>query len=435
MSENKKLFIFLSTHLIIWTLIPAISNQNLPLDTIEALAWGSNIDWGFSKHPPMSAFAVEFVYLIFGNQDWAYYLLSQLFVIFSFYIVYVFSINFLESEKKAIFSLLLLEGIFFYNFTTPEFNVNVCQLPFWALCIHYSWKCIQDNKIQNYFLLGVFAAFGILSKYLFTYLILALGIFLIILMFKEKKFKSKLLITGLALVITILPHLIWLNENNYTTILYGIHRTGAEYNALNHLINPIVFLAKQIALLVFFLLLSFSLVTKFKFKINLNDKKTLFLLFATIGPIALMFLTSVILGAKIRTMWMTPFYLFFGVLITFLLEKYINLKKLTNFYRLFVILFFLSPAMYLYISLSKDNKRTDYPGKEIAINIENAIGYKSTLISGDEWHAGNLSYHLKSRPKWVGYKKTFNEGFCFAEFPPAEFKIKKIEKNTICLDK
>ena len=82
MSENKKLFIFLSTHLIIWTLIPAISNQNLPLDTIEALAWGSNIDWGFSKHPPMSAFAVEFIYLIFGNQDWAYYLLSQLFVIF-----------------------------------------------------------------------------------------------------------------------------------------------------------------------------------------------------------------------------------------------------------------------------------------------------------------------------------------------------------------
>ena len=21
-------------------------------------------------------------------------------------------------------------------------------------------------------------------------------------------------------------------------------------------------------------------------------------------------------------------------------------------------------------------------------------------VVGDEWHAGNLSYHLKSRPKW-----------------------------------
>ena len=44
----------------------SLSNLNLPLDTIEALAWGSNLDWGFNKHPPFSAFAVEFFYLIFG---------------------------------------------------------------------------------------------------------------------------------------------------------------------------------------------------------------------------------------------------------------------------------------------------------------------------------------------------------------------------------
>ena len=79
--------VFLIFHLILWTLIPALTNQNLPLDTIEALAWGSNLDWGFSKHPPLSALFVEFFYQIFGNNDWAYYLLSQLFVIFSFFII------------------------------------------------------------------------------------------------------------------------------------------------------------------------------------------------------------------------------------------------------------------------------------------------------------------------------------------------------------
>ena len=25
---------------------------------------------------------------------------------------------------------------------------------------------------------------------------------------------------------------------------------------------------------------------------------------------------------------------------------------------------------------------------------------KIELVSGDEWHGGNLSYHLESRPKW-----------------------------------
>ena len=35
-----------------------------------------------------------------------------------------------------------------------------------------------------------------------------------------------------------------------------------------------------------------------------------------------MFLTSLIMGAKIRTMWMTPFYLFFaGTLIIYIFKK------------------------------------------------------------------------------------------------------------------
>jgi len=52
MTINKKLFIFLSTHLIIWTLVPSITNNNLPLDTIEALAWGSNLEWDLTSTLP-----------------------------------------------------------------------------------------------------------------------------------------------------------------------------------------------------------------------------------------------------------------------------------------------------------------------------------------------------------------------------------------------
>ena len=80
--------IFLFSHLIIWTLIPTFSNINLPLDTIEALAWGRDLKWGFNKHPPLSAFAAEIFFKIFGNEDWAFYFLSQVFVIISFIVVF-----------------------------------------------------------------------------------------------------------------------------------------------------------------------------------------------------------------------------------------------------------------------------------------------------------------------------------------------------------
>ena len=154
----KFLSLFLLSHLFLWTLIPSISNVNLPLDTIEALAWGSNLDWGFNKHPPFSALAVEFFYLLFGSNDWAYYLLSQIFVIISFIYVWKFSNEIFEEKIYSLMSVLILSGIYFYNFTTPEFNVNVSQLPFWALTVYFFWKGINSNNKTNWVLFGIFSA-------------------------------------------------------------------------------------------------------------------------------------------------------------------------------------------------------------------------------------------------------------------------------------
>ena len=136
MTLNKKnaqnlFYIFITIHLVLWTLIPSITNNNLPLDTIEALAWGSNLEWGFNKHPPASAFFLELFYQIFGPNDWAYYFLSQIFVVVSFFIIFKFGEEIFKDKSLSLISILLLEGIYFYNFTTPEFNVNICQLPFW----------------------------------------------------------------------------------------------------------------------------------------------------------------------------------------------------------------------------------------------------------------------------------------------------------------
>ena len=158
-----------------------------------------------------------------------------------------------------------------------------------------------------------------------------------------------------------------------------------------------------------FLILVWLLINKVKFNLNLKDKKLLFLITINILPIILMFLTSLITGSKIRTMWMTPFYLFFGTLTVYLFQAQINLKKLKPFMIGFMFIFFLSPVLYAYVSISKDHKRTDYPGKEIAIKTQYAwdqqFSSRINVVYGDEWNAGNLSYHLKSRPVWKGIVK------------------------------
>ena len=404
-------YIFITMHLILWTAIPSITNNNLPLDTIEALAWGSNLDWGFNKHPPASAFFLEIFYQVFGSNDWAYYLLSQIFVITTFFIVFNFAEKIFNNKILSLISVLLLEGIYFYNFTTPEFNVNVCQLPFWAACVFYSWKLFNNKEIdlKDCLWLGVFASIGFLSKYLFIYLLIAIDLlfFYIIFIKKYKKFDFKYLISLEVFIVLLVPHFIWLINNDFVTITYGLARTGLENsNILDHLIYPITFLIKQIGILIPFFIMSFFLIKRFKFKISLKDKKLLFLIFINLIPIALMFITSFITGSKIRTMWMTPFYLFFGVLVVYIFQAQINLKRLNKFISAFLILFFISPFLYAYISITEKDKRTDYLGKQIAIKTQYAWSQDHkepiNVVLGNEWLAGNLSYHLESRPTWEG---------------------------------
>ena len=410
-NTNNIFYIYITLHLIFWTLIPSLTNQNLPLDVIEALAWGSNIDWGFNKHPPMSAFFPEVFFQIFGSQDWIYYLLSQIFVLISFYYVFKLSKEIFDNNLFGLISVLLIEAIYFYNFTTPEFNVNVCQLPFWSLTVYFSWKIYSSKEIKfsDCLLVGLFAAFGFLSKYLFVYLLASIDLLFIYLIFikKDRKFDFKYLITLEVFLIILVPHLIWLNNNEFITITYGLARTGLEQSGLiDHIKFPLIFLIKQIGILIPFLILVWLLVKKIKFRIDFKDKKLLFLLAINILPIILMFLTSVVTGSKIRTMWMTPFYLFFGTLFVYLFQAQINIKKLKPFMIGFIFFFFLSPALYAYVSISKEDKRTDYPGKEIAIKTQYAwdqqFNTKINVVYGNEWNAGNLSYHLKSRPIWDG---------------------------------
>ncbi len=409
---NKFFYIFITVHLIIWLSVPSITNHNLPLDTIEALAWGSNLDWGYNKHPPMSAFFSEFFFQIFGSQDWAYYLLSQIFVLIAFYFVFKFAYEILGNIKLSLISVLLLESIFFYNFTTPEFNVNVCQLPFWSLVVYYSWKIYEKKEISfvDCFLIGLFAAFGFLSKYLFIYLLVSIDLLFIYLIFikKIKKFDFKYLITLEVFIILLLPHFVWLYNNDFVTIFYGLKRTGLEEsNISDHFINPIIFLLKQTGILIPFFFLIWLLIKKVKFKINFKDKKLIFLIFINFLPIVLVFITSVITGAKIRTMWMTPFYLFFGVLFLYIFQSQINLKKTSSFIYGFLFFFFLSPVIYSYVSIKQIDKRTDYRGKEIAAKVQTVwdqdFDKEIQFVTGNEWSAGNLSYHLKSRPRWEGF--------------------------------
>ena len=190
------------------------------------------------------------------------------------------------------------------------------------------------------------------------------------------------------------------------TIIYGLNRSDiTDFNLINHFKNPAIFLLKQIIILAPFILMIFIIIKKLKLKINFNDKKNLFLVSINLIPVLLILITAILTGAKIRTMWMTPFYLFLGTLFLKIFQNGIELKRIKKFYYIFLVFFFLSPSLYLGLSIFDKTKRTDYPGKEISRLVQNKwddnFRNEIKIVVGDEWFAGNLSYHLNSRPVWV----------------------------------
>ena len=93
-------------------------------------------------------------------------------------------------------------------------------------------------------MVGLFAAIGFLSKYLFIYLLASIDFLFVYLIFikKYRKFDFNYLITLEVFLIILAPHLIWLNNNDFITIIYGLARTGLEQSSLiDHIKFPLIF--------------------------------------------------------------------------------------------------------------------------------------------------------------------------------------------------
>ena len=127
------------------------------------------------------------------------------------------------------------------------------------------------------------------------------------------------------------------------------------------------------------------------------------------------------------------FLFIFGAFIVYLFQKQIFMTNVKKFIFVFIFFLILSPLIYFGISKLDETKRTDYPGKEISRLVQNKwnnnFSNEIKVVIGDEWSAGNLSYHLNSRPRWIQNLKNniskirVNEGVIYTGNPKVLKKV------------
>jgi 4-amino-4-deoxy-L-arabinose transferase-like glycosyltransferase len=410
---------FIALHLVLWTLLPAWSSPNAPLDVIEGYAWGHEWLIGTYKHPPMQAWCLEIMTILTGRAAWAPFLASQIAVVVAFWAVWRTGRR-IMSETQALIGVLLLEGVIYYNFTSPEFNPNVLQLAFWALIAGSFHRAVKENHLRDWLLLGVWGAGGLYAKYSTVLLLGVLG-FLVLIRPEARRCLKGIgpYLALLTATLLFLPHLVWLWHNDFLPLTYIRERLQAAGPATRYiapsvlfpifLLSPVVFVVGQIlallpATLLFLVLDGAPDARRADEGISKFDQA--FLAAVTFVPMILTLMMAIGFGYKIHDMWGAPFFNFAGL---WAVAKFYpaTARIGPRFVTAWTIIFLAGLLGYAgsnFLTPYIDHKamRVHFPGSALAQQIDEAwhrrFATPLTYVVGDTWAGGNVAYYAPERP-------------------------------------
>ena len=135
---------FLAVHVLIWWLLPALLQHNLPLDVIEQLAWGREWQIVYFKHPPLPAWILEAIATLSGRWPAATYVAGPLASALALVAVWRLSCT-LMGQRRAVLAVLAQGCVLYFTIFIPEFNNNVVLLPLWALWSTGAWPKPRAN--------------------------------------------------------------------------------------------------------------------------------------------------------------------------------------------------------------------------------------------------------------------------------------------------
>lgn len=411
----------LALHGLAWTLLPTLTNASLPLDTIEALVWGREWRLGYDKHPPLSAWVAEIAASVGGRRDIALYALSQVCVAIGAWAMWRLARTMMDEGRAAFGALTLLVGVHYMHFTSPEFNVNVLQIPLWALLFLLFWRAVRSVKPPQPLALlawvGVGACFGLamLTKYLAAFALPPLALFALLTPTGRRVLRTPgPYVAGTIAAAIFLPHFLWMLDTDFVTLKYGMRRaSGGEREWLDHLRHPIKFLGAQAmacaATLIVLFLSGAWLHGKPGDRAAVESRDArLYVWLIALGPVLAMAAYSLLTGARLRSMWGTSMVLAVPMFLTMLARFDAKAWRVRGFVAAWAGLFLLALGAYFVDNavaprFTNDAKRTNYAGPDLARQVErvwnkHVSGKPLSVVIGDEFYGGLASWHARERP-------------------------------------
>ncbi len=391
-------------HLTFWVLAPMLGYAMLPLDTLEALAWGKEWQWGYYKHPPLGAWLAEIAFRVSGGRVEALYLLAQAVLLLCLYYVWKTARLSLDPVRAAL-ATAVLGGSYFHTVLVPNFNMNTLQLPLWA-GLGYHFLRALDGRRAHWWPFALFCALAILAKYSSLLIVATCGLIL----FATAEGRAQLRrpepwLAGLLCLVLLGPHVLWLSEHWRLpwSYLAGFEAQG-EPGLAGHVLEPLRFaLAGAIALLG-----SAALFLTVSDRGGLwprPQREDLILLALVLGPLLLTLLYGAIGGGRLKSTWAFPFYSLVGVLAFRLLPTRVDAARAGRFALVLAALSLLISGLHLGYKLASDRSKTAFDGRTLALAAQQAwrerFDTALPIVAGDHIHTAIVAAYAPDRPSML----------------------------------
>ena len=394
--------------LVLWTLVPSLLFKILPLDSLEAAAWGSGFSLGNAKHPPLTGWIAGLTASATGHADWPFFLLSQLCVTGGMACIYFMAREFFGREESAL-AALAPQFIFYYNVTSPEFNVNMPLLLLWPAAALFFVRAYRHDRICDWILLGVACGLCLLCKYTSALLFAAFAAFLLTAKARRRLFLTAgPWIAAASLCVVILPHAMWALTGGIAMMRAYVEKrmaTGADVSWFQRHIAGVLLILGN-AVLVYLIPLGAFWLSKFERPRIPADpvRREAALFSAVMTGVPLLAMAAIGLsGRTIRTMWLVPLFFPLGILLAALFPAEWTPKQRKRF-RVSVLVFFFLCLTGVAIAFSaKSDRRRHFPARQFTADAARMYMEKTgkplEVMAGNAWTAGMFRHYAPDHPQ------------------------------------
>lgn len=414
---NKNIILALSIIVIVifWALYANFSKYNLDTyrDMLENYSWGIRWQWGNSKHPPVFGWITAAWFEIFPRTNLAYRFLSSINIGISLALMLMISNRYLNKNQQLA-TLAAALGMPLLGFVALDYNANSAMIPFWAASFLFYLRILEKRRLVDGLALGLFAGLAMLVKYHSAVLLLAIFIHSI----ADKDVRplwrtSAPWTAAVAFGIVVMPHVIWLLDNTFSSIRFAALDQGDRgignitFRQVEFFIAQLLYALPGLAILGLYRRPKdgFPLFDFAQFGMLGRMSKGRALLAVGLLPVPLTMALGLILWVPLTSNWSAPFFIFTPILLVLLLSKTIADKHWWTgpaFILLFsAVLLALSPLIRSSI-LSAARHNTVLPIIDIVRTAETLweteVGTELAYVGGDSELSYGSSFYVESRP-------------------------------------